>query len=57
MFTFLADNVTEFTNPARGWYYHFGTMTSSYTLLDYDRIPAKSEGKRPILSNFQTLCA
>jgi len=38
VFTFLADNVTEFTNPARGWYYHFGTSTSSYTLLEYDRI-------------------
>ena len=38
VFTFLADNVTEFINPARGWYYHFGTMTSSYTPLEYDRI-------------------
>ena len=27
---------------------------SGYT-RHYDRIPAKSEGKRPVLSNFQTL--
>ncbi len=31
-----ADNVTEFVNPARGWYYHESTAASSYSPLDYE---------------------
>ena len=31
-----ADNVTEFVNPARGWYYRASTAASSYSPLDYE---------------------